>query len=390
MKRKGLISLLLCLAFALSACTSPSPTEAPSDTTPTETPSTPTENASKSDLVDFSDGNTAFLLVNKGSPDTDADSSIDIVELDGANVLKLSAPNNGSFRMGVGVDGLLGQSVTNVKTIEFEVLTENANEFFVASGAVTAISGDTVTDSNSWTSVMDDSLEFTPYSAVLSGDGLFTGSAANAVEFAVLSNQGHPAAIYIKSIKFIDSDNKPIPVDTSAGWTGPDTYGASSGLVTLDVLEEYGVDLVDDKPSQLRFPIADRISEFSIFKITYKSGAGNLPAIIFMSPPNYWYQFQIAKGDKYFTFDKDPEDDEKAVDDIYHVEISSAELQSDATSTKYANDSMCAFKGVPCAVQDGIADPCCAATTDALSVVFSNWDDDIEILSFVIENALPK
>jgi hypothetical protein len=387
MKRKTLLSLLLCLAFVLSACTSPSPEVSPD---PSPTDSLPTDSGTTDDpvpggdAVDFANGNIDFLRLNTGAPDLDADASMAVADLDGAKALMLTAPNGGVLRVGISVDSLLGERIADVANVVFGLAAEfpEGNDYTI-SGKITSYGGD-----------MDAAWIYMAHRDVNEATGSLTEpfiSGANAIEFSVNApdESSTPAILYIKSITFSDAAGNAIPVNTSAGWAGPESYGAVLDLPTVDVLAEYDFELVDNKPDQFKFPIADRIGEFSIFKITYTSDVDNTPAIIFMSPPNYWYQFQIAQGDKYWWYEED--DEGKAVDNRYYIQISSADFQSDVTNTKYANDSMCAFKGIPCTPPvDENSVPCCAAMDENKSVVLTNWHSSLVFESFTIENALPR
>ena len=237
MKKTTLLCLLLCFVFLLAACDDTSPA-----TTPDQSPGSSTEQPPPPPppppvapnliyAVDFSGGETGYIMLNTGAIGTDPDSIMEIVPLDGANALKLTAPNGENLRVGFNVDGLLGDRATDVKTVVFEVFAEYPDGSFSAvQGRTFAYRG--TMDSplhNNWTIYL---ASRNPNQATISfgaNDGFVAGG-PNVVELACLVNgpadRGEtPAVIYIKSINFYDASNEGLAVDMKAGWRAPDGYG---------------------------------------------------------------------------------------------------------------------------------------------------------------------
>jgi len=232
MKGKKWLCIILCcglLLTTIAACAGnnePAPTPPPQETpAPTPPPPPPTVY-----VLDFEDGKTGFLSMNVGSPGTDPNSKLDIGSVDGANALKLTAPDGKALRLGINVDGLLGSRVTEVRTVVFDVYAEYPDgNFSAVSGRVSAMSGDTVPFAeNSWQIYL---ATRNPAQATLEigADG-FSAAGPNLIEFMCNTNgpadRGEtPAVIVIKSIAFYDADNVAIKADTSASWAAPDGYG---------------------------------------------------------------------------------------------------------------------------------------------------------------------
>lgn len=183
-------------------------------------------------VMDFADGNIGFLKLDTGSPGTDPAASIELTTSDGAEAsLKMTAPNGGALRLGINVDGLLEDRVTEVNLIVIEVYAEYPDGSFSAvSGNISAMSGDlSPFATNNWQVYLESR---NPNQAILqlSGDEGFSAEGPNLVEFSVTSNgpaeRGEtPAVIQIKSIGFYNSSNEALQVNTGAGFAAPAGFG---------------------------------------------------------------------------------------------------------------------------------------------------------------------
>jgi len=232
-KRKWLCVFLCCglLLTTLAACSDgggsndPAPTPAP-PATPAPTPAPPPTVYE----INFADGKHSFLSMNTGAPGTDPDSKLEIANVDGANALRMTAPNGKALRLGINLDGLLGSRAVDVKTVVLDVYAEYPDgNFSAVSGRISAMSGDTTPFSeDTWQIYL---ASRNPIQAIfeVGGDG-FSAAGPNLVEFSCTTNgpasRGDtPAAIVIKSIAFYDSGNEAIKADTAAGWAAPEGYG---------------------------------------------------------------------------------------------------------------------------------------------------------------------
>ena len=181
-------------------------------------------------VLDFADGKTDFLMMNTGYPGTDPGSRLEIATVDGANALKMTAPNGGALRLGINVDGLLGDKAKEVNMVVFDVYAEYPDgNFSAVSGRITAMSGDlTPFAEEKWQIYL---ASRNPAQAVFDfGTDDSFGASGNLIEFACLvngpSDRGEtPAAIVIKSITFFNAANEAIKANSSAGWSAPEGYG---------------------------------------------------------------------------------------------------------------------------------------------------------------------
>jgi len=237
MKRKKWLCILLCCGLLLTVLTAcgdtgsekPDSNPGGQETPPPPPPPPPSPPAVYT--VDFSDGKSGFLMMNTGTPGTDPDSRMEIGNADGASALKMTAPNGGTLRLGINVDGLLGDRVTDVRMVVIEVYAEYpGGNFSAVSGRVAAMSGDmsAIADS-AWQVYLSTR---NPNTAMLeiSADSGFSAAGPNLIEFSCTTNgpadRGEtPAVICIKSIAFYDAGNTAIKVNTDAGWAAPEGYG---------------------------------------------------------------------------------------------------------------------------------------------------------------------
>ena len=240
MKSKKWLCVLLCcgmLLTMLAACNGNDGATDEPETPPVVEPETPPAPPPPPPptphipyMVDFFDGKTDFLMINTGTPGTDRDSAFEIATLDGKNALKLTAPNGRALRLGINVGGLLGDSITDVRNIVFDVYAEYPDgNFSAVSGKIVAMSGDTETLAETNWQIYIASRNPNPTTLEIPAEG-FTTAGPNFIEFALMSNgpaeKGEtPAEIYIKSIAFFDESNEVIEINSAAGWEQPDGWG---------------------------------------------------------------------------------------------------------------------------------------------------------------------
>jgi len=223
--KKWLCIIMCCvMLFAiLAACDN---NEDPAETPDVQEPTPPPTFY----VIDFADGKTDFLMMNIGTPGTDKGSGMEVATVDGANALKMTAPNGGALRLGINVDGLLGDKAKDVNMVVFDVYAEYPDgNFSAVSGRVSAMSGDLAPFAEEKWQIYLASRN--PAQAILTfgADDNF-GTSGNLIEFACLvngpSDRGEtPAVIVIKSITFFNASNEAIKANTSASWSAPEGYG---------------------------------------------------------------------------------------------------------------------------------------------------------------------
>ena len=232
--------MLLVCVFIFAACDDSSPPDSgdPGSSAGQPPPTSPPPPPPAVYTIDFTGGETGFLKLNLGAVDIDLLSTMEIANSpdDGSPALKLTAPDTGVFRFGICVDGLLGDAVTDVKTIEVIVYADYpSGTLRPLTGRLSAIvAGSGLPIHNDWTIFND---RTNPNRAVFEfSSGGFTAGGPNMLEFSCLNNgpvsRGEAAAVvYIKSINFYDASFDGLAVDMKTSWKGPAAYGEPDKIV---------------------------------------------------------------------------------------------------------------------------------------------------------------
>ena len=182
-------------------------------------------------VLDFADGKSDFLAMNTGALGTDIDSEMAIADLDGAKALRLRAPNGNHLRLGINVNGLLGDRISDVRNIVFEIYADYPDgKFSTVSGRIAAINDELDTFADIGWQIFSQSKN--PNQAILKieADDGFSSAGQSLLEFSCTTNgpadKGEkPADIYIKSISFFDADNNAIGINTGAQFASPEGWG---------------------------------------------------------------------------------------------------------------------------------------------------------------------
>jgi len=180
-------------------------------------------------VVDFADGKTGFLSLNTGTPGTDNASEFEVTSINGASALRLTAPNGRALRLGIGVDGLLGNRVSDVHIVVFDIYADYPDgNFSAVSGKIAAMSGENLAFSETNWQIYLASRNPVQVAFEIGEDGFAAGP--NIIEFSCTTNgpaeRGEtPADIYITGITFFDASNTAIEINTGGGWDAPDGYG---------------------------------------------------------------------------------------------------------------------------------------------------------------------
>jgi len=225
---KKWLCLIICCCLllpAVAACDSGGGNTDP-DPTPDPTPAP----AKTVYVLDFADGKSDFLAMNTGAPGTDIDSEMAVVDLDGAKALRLTAPNGRALRLGINIGGLLGNRITDVRNIVFDVYAGYPDgNFSAVSGDIVALSGESEIASTKWQIYLATRNPSTT-TMELGPNVIFSAGEANLIEFSCKTNgpadRGEtPAHIYIKSVTFFDVNNEAISLNTEAQFESPEGWG---------------------------------------------------------------------------------------------------------------------------------------------------------------------
>ena len=279
MKARKIMSVLMAgvLTLSMAACgetgtepAAPTETEAPTEEagntggeeenkpTPVEQPAYEIDpNAS----ILFGDGSISFL----GSDKSMNPSAGDLEMVVGDAGVRVTATDGGKMFVGIQMDELLGDKVSDVARVEFGLETQQGSSFSAKSGKIYTVLGGT--PSNVPWSIFTEKGNPKAVGADISG--------AQAGDYIVLSleesgaKEGlEGAELYINYITFKDAAGNTLPVDTSVAWKGVEGGPDTSNLYAVAGGVEY-----EANTSAGGWAQADILT---LIEIKYSSGSGNM------------------------------------------------------------------------------------------------------------------
>ena len=267
MKIQKVLALILALAMVLSlaACvepadttpttTNPAPTDpAPTDPAPTDPATTdpaPTDPAPTDPIdttiedgnvsVTFDDGNFGFVTIYDGRANADA-STLEVVEVNGNNVLKVT---NGSGKVpyvAIDVWSLLGENAANVASIEMLMGIENPDgKFYACSGSLILwTDGKLSSTTHDWSVYLQ---KKNPKVATFALADYEAFSAENSVAVLTLSTDNGATAgaananLLIYNISFKDASGNVLTADTTATFAAPEGFSGEKDMSNLKYLK---------------------------------------------------------------------------------------------------------------------------------------------------------
>jgi hypothetical protein len=243
-KAKRIIALLLCMAVVLSLAgckktdnaketdtqegVTESNTEAEKETEENQVeeaaPAVEVQEAS----IDFEDGQYGFVAVYTAPANADA-SELSIADYNGSKALKVTNVNGKSPFVAIDISSLVGDKISDVRTITMDIGTEHPDgKFHAVSGNIYAYSGENRTESKDpWTVYIETKNPYT-VKAVLDAGEEFVPGYNNMIIVALETDNGLSegtgnANFYIDNIRILDANGNVIKADTSvafAEWPG--------------------------------------------------------------------------------------------------------------------------------------------------------------------------
>ncbi|MGN0141997.1 MAG: hypothetical protein ACI4AD_07190 [Roseburia sp.] len=304
MKAKKILALSLTAAmtFGMTACGNNAPTSTGDDTgaanseVSTEQSEAPaTEEATEAGgaeestgtgevSIDFEDGVFGFAGVDKTVNSAGDDSVLSVEDFAGSKALKATCQGKAMY-VGIQVDALLGDSASQVKTVDLSIGIENPDgTFAAASGNVYAFLGeDNAKNSSAWSVYLETANPKTVTYTVPDGQSFVAG---NYMVVSLETDTGKdggatPANLYIDNIAFKDASGNVLAADTTAEFAAADTGVDRSNLCSLkDAVEFADFSTSGDGWSQNGFTmpqeIIDALVPGSVVEITYSSASGDI------------------------------------------------------------------------------------------------------------------
>ena len=227
------------------------------------------------DVLDFEDGNFAFIGASKGRPNADAATALEIVDFNGSKALKISA--KGVACAGLNIIGLAGDKLADVAAISFDIGVENGadGKFYAASGYVYSYTGEAKDENKA---------DWSVYMAKKNPRNVKIDLGAIAEDTCLLiteeAHAGNDAVDFVlDNIKLLDKDGNAIALDPTAEFkeaaSGPDLSNlfALTGAVELPGFQKAAGAWAQDG-IEMTQEFLDALVPGSVIEVDYKSEDG--------------------------------------------------------------------------------------------------------------------
>ncbi|MDR1263917.1 MAG: hypothetical protein LBK46_10615 [Oscillospiraceae bacterium] len=183
--------------------------------------------------VDFSNGNTGFLRLDRARRGTSGDFSLELDDFDGQPAVKIAAQGAKTPFIGISASGLLSpEDLPNVSTVVIKLgLKSTDDKFWPMTGTVYAYTGEdptALTESTSKFGVQTP--ESNPKDIYVKVASPFAAGANNYLVIQPTQDDGSSYTgkndLYILGLKFLDADGNALPVNPEAGEDFPEGYDA--------------------------------------------------------------------------------------------------------------------------------------------------------------------
>ena len=188
--------------------------------------------AATAEVIDFEDGNFAFLGVSTLKGNADPAAVLSVVDFNGSKALKVEAPAKFPY-VALNVEGLLGDRLADVAAISASFGADSAADgnFYAVSGKIYTYTGEANDETIAgWSVYMAKKNPRT----IVTQLPAFVAGAGNALVICKDDQAGgDPEAIYLDDIKFLDAEGNVLPLDLSAEYVSADSGKDLSNLVAL-------------------------------------------------------------------------------------------------------------------------------------------------------------
>lgn len=240
--------------------------------------------------IDFENGNKGFVTVY--TQVTNADPSLlEIVDYHGSKALKVTNAEGKIPYVAFDIGSMLGERISEIKTIEMTIGTEYATgKFSALSGKIISWAGVDATEYQDAWAVYIESKNPNKAVAKIDAGEEFVADADNIIMITIDTDNGLTegngnANLYIDDIRFLDALGNVMQVDTTIAFVKPKAFEGSdkdlSNLTELsEVIEFTGFEKKADAWAQdgLEMPqeIIDALVPGAIIEIEYMSESGDM------------------------------------------------------------------------------------------------------------------
>ncbi len=197
--------------------------ETPTPTTePTQAPDVTPDEVS----IDFEDGNFGFAMM-KTKPRKADESILSVTSVNGSKALYVQHVDAAEMYLGIDIDAILGEKVTEVKTISLTIGTEHGSaKFASAAGEMLVYTGEALAETkvSSWSVYMESKNPKTVTFTLPDGVA-FTAGNDNYFVISKLEDTGSVISdFYIDDIRFYDANGNVLKGDTTVVMEAPNNF----------------------------------------------------------------------------------------------------------------------------------------------------------------------
>ncbi len=187
--------------------------------------------------IDFEDGVFGFVGMDSSIAGNADASLLSVEDYNGSKALKVTPQGKVPY-VAFQADALLGDSISDLRTIEFTIGTENPDgDFYATAGNIYAFTGEdnSVKNTQGWSVYLEDDNPKT-VSYTIPDDQTF--AAGNYIAISMETDNGQSkgatqANMYIDNVAFKDASGNVLSVDTSAEYVSVETGEDRSNLFAL-------------------------------------------------------------------------------------------------------------------------------------------------------------
>ncbi|MDR0819488.1 MAG: hypothetical protein LBN43_07955 [Oscillospiraceae bacterium] len=241
----GLVTLLFFIVIAGCGTVGGATPSATSSATPSAA-SLPISDGENAEL--FANGNFAFIQSYESSPDA-CKTQLSIIERNGKKALLADVSNGGTPYLAIDVSSLLGEDVSNLRSMEIDVETTNPDgEFYAVSGTITALSGaDRLQGAPDPWSVYLAAKNPNIARAALNETEYMISGAYNMFIFSkevdnALTGGAGPTNFIILGIRFYGENGAELTLNTDAVFSAPEGFGRPDRSNLLETSGETTID----------------------------------------------------------------------------------------------------------------------------------------------------
>ena len=239
-------------------------------------------------IIDFADGNYAFLGVDMTAGNADA-CELSVVDYKGGKALRVDVKSKVPY-IALNIEGLLGENYVKLAGMSFDVGVEMGSDgkFYAQSGKVYTVTGEDMNKNGyDWSVYMKNknpkTAKITITSPLTAGIGeymLITKETDTFVDSGRFVGE-EARDIYLSNLQFFDAQGNVLPVDLSAVWVSPSTEADLSNLSVISGAVEFeGFTCEGGGWSQAGFSMPEEFRAAlvpgSVIEISFESGNGTM------------------------------------------------------------------------------------------------------------------